>query len=162
MTDARSLADRLEIGELLQRYGRAIDERRFGDLDALFTPDAEVDYQILQQSMRGSWREVGLTFPRFLDVFAYTTHLISPPVLELRGDEAGADSRLIAVHGWERLAGGRGAWLVFGVYRDTLVRTADGWCIARRNFRGQGESGELPPRKELRRFGPPVAAAQPK
>jgi 3-phenylpropionate/cinnamic acid dioxygenase small subunit len=151
MPDARAAADHVEIAQLLQRYGRALDDRRFADLDALFAADAEVDYQIGDTTTRGPWREVGGTFPRFLDVFLYTTHLISPPVLELRGDEASADSRLIAVHGWERLAGGRGAWFVFGVYRDTLVRTPEGWRIRRREFRGLGDQGELPARRELRR-----------
>ena len=144
-------ADHVEIAQLLQRYGRAIDERRFADLERVFAADAEVDYRILDTTTRGPWREAIGAFPRFLDVFPYTTHLISPPVVELRGDEASADSRLIAVHGWERLAGGSGAWFVFGVYRDTLVRTTEGWRIRRRELRALGTQGELPPRAELRR-----------
>ncbi len=143
--------DAVEIAQLLQRYGRALDDRRFADLDRVFAADAEVDYQIGGTFTRGPWREVSTSFPRFLDVFLYTTHMISPPVLELRGDEASADSRLIAVHGWERLAGGSGAWFVFGVYGDTLVRTPEGWRIRRREFRALGTQGELPPRAELRR-----------
>ena len=154
MLSARELSDQVEIGQLLQRYAQALDSREFARLDAIFAADAEVEYRLGERVTLGSWRENRDMFTRFLDVFAYTSHLISPPIVELAGDEARAESRLIAAHGWERVSGGRGTWLVFGLYRDTLVRRPEGWRIRVRRFDGLGEQGDLPARNELKRFAP--------
>jgi hypothetical protein len=37
------ISDRLEIQQLLVDYSTAIDNRRFDDLDKVFTPDAYID-----------------------------------------------------------------------------------------------------------------------
>ncbi|MEV5559052.1 nuclear transport factor 2 family protein [Nonomuraea wenchangensis] len=42
--DARELADRLEIADLLARYTRAVDSGRWERLDEVFTADAVIDY----------------------------------------------------------------------------------------------------------------------
>jgi len=40
------ISDRLEIQQLLVDYASAIDQRRFDDLDRVFTPDAYIDYRV--------------------------------------------------------------------------------------------------------------------
>ena len=40
----RSLADRLEIGDLLTRYATAVDRRDWDLYRSVFTTDAEIDY----------------------------------------------------------------------------------------------------------------------
>ena len=37
------ISDRLEIQQLLVDYSTAIDQRRFDDMDKVFTPDAYID-----------------------------------------------------------------------------------------------------------------------
>ncbi len=40
MLSLEEISDRLEIQQLLIDYSTAIDQKRFDDLDAVFTPDA--------------------------------------------------------------------------------------------------------------------------
>ncbi len=44
MLSHAEISDRLEIQQLITDYSTAIDNRRFDDLDAVFTPDAYIDY----------------------------------------------------------------------------------------------------------------------
>ena len=44
MLSHAEISDRLEIQQLIVDYSTAIDTRRFDDLDAVFTPDAYIDY----------------------------------------------------------------------------------------------------------------------
>ncbi|CKQ37973.1 Uncharacterised protein [Mycobacterium tuberculosis] len=43
MLSVAEISDRLEIQQLLVDYSSAIDQRRFDDLDRVFTPDAYID-----------------------------------------------------------------------------------------------------------------------
>jgi hypothetical protein len=43
MLSLAEISDRLEIQQLLVDYSTAIDQRRFEDLDKVFTPDAYID-----------------------------------------------------------------------------------------------------------------------
>lgn len=47
MLSVAEISDRLEIQQLLVDYSSAIDQRRFDDLDRVFTPDAYIDYRAL-------------------------------------------------------------------------------------------------------------------
>ncbi len=46
MLTLQEISDRLEIQQVLIDYSSAIDQRRFDDLDAVFTPDAYIDYRV--------------------------------------------------------------------------------------------------------------------
>jgi hypothetical protein len=43
MLSLEEISDRLEIQQLLVDYSTVIDQRRFDDLDKVFTPDAYID-----------------------------------------------------------------------------------------------------------------------
>ncbi|HEY1441935.1 MAG TPA: nuclear transport factor 2 family protein, partial [Mycobacterium sp.] len=43
MLSLEEISDRLEIQQLLVDYSTAIDQRRFDDLDKVFTPDAYIE-----------------------------------------------------------------------------------------------------------------------
>lgn len=47
MLGLAEISDRLEIQQLLVDYATAIDERRFNDLDRVFTPDAHLDFRAM-------------------------------------------------------------------------------------------------------------------
>jgi hypothetical protein len=47
MLSLQEISDRLEIQQLLVDYSTALDQRRFDDLDAVFTPDAYIDYRAM-------------------------------------------------------------------------------------------------------------------
>jgi hypothetical protein len=44
MLSLEKISDRLEIQQLLVAYSTAIDQRRFDDLDKVFTQDAYIDF----------------------------------------------------------------------------------------------------------------------
>jgi 3-phenylpropionate/cinnamic acid dioxygenase small subunit len=140
-------AVRLEIAELLQRYGAALDERRFDLLDRVFTPDAELHYRMGEQETRGDLARWKTLFRDFLRPFHWTQHVVSVPQVELEGERALATSRLIATHVQiRRRDATRSTWTVYGVYRDELARTASGWRIRRRSFESAHADGApLPP-----------------
>ena len=155
MLSAQMLSDHVEIAQVLQRYAKALDDKNFALLDTVFTPDAVTNYDVGGVEgigNRTNYAKMRALFESFCSVFWFTSHLISPPLVELAGDAATAETRLIATHGFERKTGEKGTWFVIGFYHDTLVRTADGWRIRERHFTGQHTIGELPPQHELVRF----------
>ena len=155
MLSAQALSDHVEIAQLVQRYGKALDEKDYALLDTVFTPDAVTNYDLGALGNRTTWAQMRALFERFNAVFSFTSHLLSAPLVELDGDTATAETRLVATHGLERVGGETSAWFVFGFYRDALVRTPDGWRIARRSFQGLHTIGELPPAHELKTFDRP-------
>jgi hypothetical protein len=48
MLSLAEISDRLEIQQLLVDYSTAIDQRRFDDLDKVFTPDAYIDLKAVK------------------------------------------------------------------------------------------------------------------
>jgi len=152
---AQALSDHVEIAQLLQRYAKALDDKNWALLDTVFTADAVTNYDlggVDDIGNRTTYAKMRALFESFCSVFSFTSHLISPPLVELAGDTATAETRLIATHGFERKTGEKGTWFVIGFYRDSLVRTPAGWRIGERRFKGQHAIGELPPAGELKRF----------
>ena len=47
MLSLAEISDRLEIQQLLVDYSTAIDQRRFDDLDLIFTAEAYIDYRAM-------------------------------------------------------------------------------------------------------------------
>jgi hypothetical protein len=52
MLTLAEISDRLEIQQLLIDYSTSIDQRRFDDLDRVFTPDAYIDPQAVKRHLR--------------------------------------------------------------------------------------------------------------
>jgi hypothetical protein len=110
------MTDELEIRNLLARYCLYLDLEQLEDWVQLFTPDAV--YQVYGREWVGH--------ERLRSMFAGAPgglHLGGPPVIELDGDRARTLRNLLFV---ERSGVQRSA-----VYDDDLVRTDDGWRIAR-------------------------------
>ena len=130
MTDPDARADRQDIGELLVRYASGIDGRDWDLFRSCFTPDCRADYEGI-----GSWDDLeGLT--RFMvDVHAgmgHTQHRISNAAISVDGDLASARTYVDLVG---MTPDGTSGVNAIGWYDDELVRTADGWRIARRHHR---------------------------
>ena len=149
--DARAAADVVEITQLVNRYGHALDSKRYELLEQVFAPGARMDYE-MEGGSPGSYPEMVPVFQEFLTAFAYTQHVFSQPVIELDGDRAQASCRLLATHVQRPLAGGSNAWTVYGLYQDELLRTTQGWRIAARRFRGLHTEGRLLPPGQVERF----------
>ena len=84
MMSLQEIADHLEIIQVIQRYAKALDEKRFDLLGTVFTKDAQLVYLIGQQLLDFPMRDAEKTFKAFLLKRYWTSHLISDPVIELR------------------------------------------------------------------------------
>ena len=126
----RALADRSEINDLLVRYSTAIDAREWDLLDTVFMPDARLDYRSAG-GITGRYPEVKRWLSEVLPMFRATQHLVMNSHVELAGDEARGTTQFLNPNE-ATIDGAPWIFTVGGTYHDRLVRTPDGWRIARR------------------------------
>jgi 3-phenylpropionate/cinnamic acid dioxygenase small subunit len=121
--------DRQDISELLVRYATGIDRRDWPLFRTVFTDDCELDYGEI-----GTWQGVDAVTD-FMDkthaMAGHTLHRLTNQVIAVDGDNATARTYIDAVIMFGDNQAGVNAW---GFYDDEVVRTADGWRIARRRF----------------------------
>lgn len=129
MLSQEEISDRLEIQQLLADYSAAIDSRRFDDLDAVFTPDAFIDYSAFD-GIVGHYPEVKPWLAEMLPIFANYAHMLGLPTIRIDGDSATARTFCFnpMVFGGETPS-----TMLLGLwYDDEFVRTPDGWRMSRR------------------------------
>ncbi|WP_157218861.1 nuclear transport factor 2 family protein [Flavisphingomonas formosensis] len=127
----RALIDQAAIETLLKRYARALDERAFDALDAVFTPDAQLDYTCAG-GIAGAYPEVKAWLAEVLTPIAEMQHFTTNVEVELDGDRAAGKSYTINVNGMRTATGEVKHMVVGAQYIDRLVRTPAGWRIAER------------------------------
>lgn len=126
------MSDRIEIQDLFTRYCFAIDDRDWDALDAMFTPDAQIDYTATGGAS-GPFTEIKQWLGMALGSAAMSQHMVSLPLLAFNGDTA--TSRMILFNPM-MMDDGQGNMTAFycGVwYHDSLVRTEQGWRISHRS-----------------------------
>ena len=129
MLSLEEISDRLEIQQLLVDYSTAIDQRRFDDLDNVFTPDAYIDYTALG-GIEGRYPEVKQWLSQVLPNFPSYAHMLGNFSVRIDGDAA--SSRVICFNPMV-LDGDSGKILFCGLwYDDEFVRTPEGWRMTRR------------------------------
>jgi hypothetical protein len=141
------VADRMEIGEVIVRYGWAIDTKDWALLDTCFTADAHVDYSSNPGGKAGPYREVRGWLEKVMSAFPVTQHLMSNTQITLEGDRAQVRTMVTNPQGAATREGPLHFFYVGGRYDDEFVRTPDGWKIARRVETTLWFEGSLP--KEL-------------
>ena len=124
--DLQTLADRLEIDDLLTRYTRAIDTGDWGRLDTVFTPDAEIDYTSTGGIAAG-YPEVKAWLSRSLPMFPRRQHVLGQKDVVLDGDTATVTAYFLNPMVLEQPDGSELLWEFGGLYHHGLVRTNDGW-----------------------------------
>ncbi len=129
MLSHAEISDRIEIQQLLVDYSTAIDTRRFDDLDAVFTPDAYIDYTALG-GIEGHFSEVKAWLAEVLPNFPMYMHMLGN--FSVRIDSDTASSRTICFN--PMALGGDNEQVMFcGLwYDDEFSRTAEGWRMTRR------------------------------
>lgn len=132
MCNIQEVSDRLEINELIQRYGKALDEKKYELLDSVFTTDAELVYLLGEELIKLPKSASDNLFKKFLTRCYWTSHLISIPVLDIRSEIAQSTSHVTASHIQITEDGSRNIWIVSGAYEYYLVRTSEGWRIKKR------------------------------
>lgn len=125
-----STDDRAAIIDLLVDYTYAIDGRDWQALREVFLPDASFDMgvEVAEGVDAIIDRISGILIP--LDA---SQHLVSNHQVRVRGEAATCRTYLHAQHVRKEAPGGR-HYVIAGRYEDDLVRTADGWRIAKRRL----------------------------
>ena len=126
------VADRLVIADLIARYAVVIDNRDFDALDALFTPDARIDFSTFNGPV-GDLTEIKAFLSSTLPFFTRSQHMMGLPLIDLDGDTAHARTSCNNPMISEQPDGRTSVWLIGLWYDDDLVRTSDGWRFSARN-----------------------------
>lgn len=129
MLSLEQISDRLEIQQLLIDYSTAIDQKRFDDLDAVFTEDAYIDYSVTG-GIEGQFPQVKAWLKEVLPNFPAYYHMLGNVDIRISGDTA--TSRAICFN--PMVMGGEAGQIYFvGIwYVDEFVRTEHGWRMSRR------------------------------
>jgi hypothetical protein len=129
MLSLEEISDRLEVQQLLVDYSTAIDQRRFDDLDRVFTPDAYIDYRAMG-GIDGRFLAVKKWLAEVLPNFPAYAHLLGNFDVRIDGDRAISRTlcfNLMVLGGAQQQVLFCGLW-----YSDEFVRTPNGWRMSRR------------------------------
>jgi 3-phenylpropionate/cinnamic acid dioxygenase small subunit len=121
--------DRQDIADVLLRYATGIDRRDWPLFRSIFANDCELDYGEI-----GTWKgaDAVTEFMRQAHAMAgHTMHRLTNQVITVDGDIAQARTYVDALI---MLADNNSGVNAAGFYDDELVRTEQGWQIARRRF----------------------------
>jgi ketosteroid isomerase-like protein len=124
------ISDRLEIEEVLTRYCYAVDDRDWDAYREVFTADAVIDDTVTGGVRSGVEEHIGY-MKNALSKVLISQHAISTVLVDLRGNEARVRAHCSCPIVLDQ---GKGKTHVFfqGLwYRDSLIRTPDGWKIQR-------------------------------
>lgn len=123
------MTDRDDISDLLVRYATGIDRRDWSLFRTVFTEDCQLDYGEI-----GAWSGVDAVTDFMEKVHAmagHTLHRLTNQAIDVDGDNAVARTYVDAlIMGADNTSGVNG----IGFYDDEMVRTRQGWRIARRRF----------------------------
>lgn len=123
-------SDIVAIQQLLATYVFAIDAKDFDALDHVFTPDAQFDYSVTGGEI-GDYAKIKPWLKKALAQFPVTQHLIGMPLVKVEGDRATARTMLFNPMQMAKPEGH--IFFVGATYVDELVRTGNGWRIAKRS-----------------------------
>lgn len=129
MPDAQpsQLQDRYDVGQVMIRYATSVDQRDMRRYGSCFADDVVVT-GFGADAIEGCDAWVAYV-ERALERFAGTHHQITNQEVELDGDSAHLRSYVQATH--EIADDPEHLLILFAIYDDRLVRTADGWRITR-------------------------------
>lgn len=127
--ELQELSDRAEINDVLHRYTIAVDTGGWDRLDAVFTPDAHIDYTE-SGGIAASYPEVKAWLAENLPAFSQKRMHSLAQVAIVFGTPP--DEALVTAYFHNPMlisdgAGGTRLVEVGGIYHHTFTRTADGW-----------------------------------
>jgi hypothetical protein len=132
----RRLMDKDAISDLVHRYSFLFDHGRLAEVVALFTPDCVIDYGPgIAPVIRGRAEFTALLSADNPHAFLGTSHHNANVLVTFDGpDHARVATSLYA---WHHAAEGPNP-RVWGYYFDDVVRSSEGWLMARRELRVGG------------------------
>lgn len=129
MLSLEEISDRFEIQQLMVDYSTAIDQKRFDDLDGVFTPDAYIDYRVTG-GIDGRFPEVKAWLKEVLPNFPAYYHMLGNFNVRIDGDSA--SSKTICFNPMVFNAEEKQILFVGIWYVDEFARTAEGWRMSKR------------------------------
>lgn len=126
------MIDEVAIQQLLNRYTDGASRGDRQQVLSTFTPDAVVESSGVR--LEGP-EAIEAATNAYLAKFAHLVQLASPALIAVDGDRAIACA---VIRETARYAEADEMLEVLGTYSDDLIRTADGWKIARRCFSALG------------------------
>lgn len=131
------LHDTTAVTAVLHEYCRAIDDKRFDDVAALFSDDAELTVHAGSGGTVRGRTALRQRVGKLMGGFTATSHMVSNVQVSFPApDRAEAVSYL---HAWHRFEHARPDGVLWGRYHDGLVRTDGNWKISHRTLRIIGE-----------------------
>jgi ketosteroid isomerase-like protein len=124
----QEISDRIEIQDVLVRYCHAVDRKDWKAFEKLFTENAVLDYSAFGGPLCDTRAMSSYLNDAVSDMHG-TQHTISTSLLEIDGNTATAQTaaQVMMISGKDD---GTSHVLFIGLwYRDTLVKTLDGWRI---------------------------------
>jgi len=143
--ETRELRDRDQITQLVYRLGRALDEGRFDDLRAIYTPDATVR----TPGGTAEGRDALIAQARRNHTDAHRIqHFFSNVIVDVHGDSADVRANIVAIFTPAAETPGRvapePAFTLGVVYRIDAVRSGEGWSMSRVDMTPQWSTGTRP------------------
>jgi hypothetical protein len=129
MLSLEEISDRFEIQQLMIDYSNAIDQKKFDNLDRVFTPDAYIDYRVTG-GIDGRFPEVKAWLKEVLPNFPAYYHMLGNFDVRIDGDSA--SSRIICFNPMVFNAEEKQILFVGIWYVDEFIRTAEGWRMSKR------------------------------
>jgi uncharacterized protein (TIGR02246 family) len=129
--------DEIAIQQLLNRSTDGASRSDMQQVLSTFTPDGV--YETSGVCLEGR-AAIEAATTAYLAEFAYVVQINAPALIVVDGDKATARS---VIRECSKYADADELLELLGVYSDELIRTADGWRLARRTFTSLG-SHRLP------------------
>jgi 3-phenylpropionate/cinnamic acid dioxygenase small subunit len=124
--DLQTLADRIEINDLLTRYAHSVDTKDWALYRTVFTPDAFIDYESAG-GVKGDRETVAKWLEETMAGFPMTQHLVANIDVKLDGDTAKVRAMFYNPMG---MPNGKN-FFCGGWYNHDLTRTPEGWRSTR-------------------------------
>lgn len=122
--------ERLDVIDVLHRFARGLDTRNFPLYRSVFADEIELDYSSYRAENVGRWRadDWVARAARLFPGFHATMHSISNPIAVIDGEVAELTA-YVQAHHVVVVDGVTRSYVIAGMYRDRLARTADSWRI---------------------------------
>jgi hypothetical protein len=129
--DPARVADHLAIQDLATAYAYALDDGDWVRWEALFTPDARIDYTATG-GIAGDPAEVRAWLPGALAVFTFSLHTTATHEIRFTGPDTATGRVHVFNRNGVEWEGASEIFDVSAVYEDTYRRVGDAWLIAAR------------------------------
>ena len=147
--DCAALVDRAAISDVVHAYATGLDRRDWKLFRSIFMDTIEMNFRSVGLRSGNYDAERWVADARRLFAgFKATQHTSTNHVHDLRGDEASCVSNMQAEHvveidADEGIDPAADRWTIGGYYENGLVRTRDGWKLAKVTLNVTWQSGNV-------------------